>query len=134
MTREAGARGPRPAARVAVGYDAARLEPQAVSARLQPDPGRAAGVRRRVGTLPGSGACAGRSMHGQVRRDGCVAAALAVCALLALPAAAETSVGSADEMRVGSADVPRASAPPPKIDGRLDDEMWSGPPTISDFH
>jgi hypothetical protein len=51
---------------------------------------------------------------------------LAVCAPLAAPASAQT--------RVASVEVPRVQAPPPEIDGKLDEAFWSGPPTISEFH
>jgi hypothetical protein len=55
-----------------------------------------------------------------------VLAATAACALLARAASAQP--------RVRSVDVLRTEAPPPEIDGVLDDPIWQGPPTMDDFH
>jgi hypothetical protein len=63
---------------------------------------------------------------GRGLRVGCAAALGAICVLLAASALAQE--------RVRGVDVVRTDAPSPEIDGVLDDAIWQGPPTISEFH
>jgi hypothetical protein len=62
-----------------------------------------------------------------MRGDACGAILGALLALLATAAAAQ-------ETRVRSADVLRSDAPPPVIDGVLDDAIWQGAVTMDSFH
>jgi len=56
----------------------------------------------------------------------------AIAIALLSPIAPDAS--AAEETRVRVADVLRSAAPPPEIDGVLDDAIWQGPVTMDSFH